>query len=314
MFLAVRVNADPRKGGRYSKFPTKEEYKEIWDSSPMNGFHECVNFKRFKGKCIKGYLPPTGFKKYVPNEPFAVVFVTAKTKTDPKLANKIIGIQLNCTKTPHTMNRNNDEIPSDLRSYLNNKGSNLTYNYTAPHECSILFSKYIDDGSEAIFPKADNGKTWSRPAIKPISEKNIPAILNKIENEISKEDKKQWNHIKKFIEFNSLEQMSEDFDKAVSNLQKEAKFENNPKGNRHPPKVKTTATVYIRDPQIVAAVLKRAKGKCERCHKKTFKRKKDGTPYLEVHHKKMLKDGGADAMENAIALCPNCHRKIHFGR
>ena len=40
-------------------------------------------------------------------------------------------------------------------------------------------------------------------------------------------------------------------------------------------------------------------------------RKKDGTPYLESHHIIWLKDGGADSLENTVALCPNCHRKMH---
>lgn len=33
----------------------------------------------------------------------------------------------------------------------------------------------------------------------------------------------------------------------------------------------------------------------------------------EVHHKVPLSAGGDDTVENAIALCPNCHRKAHFG-
>ncbi|SFB88291.1 HNH endonuclease [Marinospirillum celere] len=44
-----------------------------------------------------------------------------------------------------------------------------------------------------------------------------------------------------------------------------------------------------------------------------FNRKSDGTPYLEVHHKTPLALGGEDTVENAIALCPNCHRKAHYG-
>jgi 5-methylcytosine-specific restriction protein A len=34
---------------------------------------------------------------------------------------------------------------------------------------------------------------------------------------------------------------------------------------------------------------------------------------LEVHHKKQLSEGGEDTVENAIALCPNCHREAHYG-
>jgi len=44
-----------------------------------------------------------------------------------------------------------------------------------------------------------------------------------------------------------------------------------------------------------------------------FIRKKDNTPYLEVHHKIQLAEGGEDSIENAIAVCPNCHRELHFG-
>jgi 5-methylcytosine-specific restriction protein A len=43
-------------------------------------------------------------------------------------------------------------------------------------------------------------------------------------------------------------------------------------------------------------------------------RSKDGMPYLEVHHVKQLKDGGSDRIDNAVALCPNCHRKAHYGK
>lgn len=35
-------------------------------------------------------------------------------------------------------------------------------------------------------------------------------------------------------------------------------------------------------------------------------------PYLEVHHIKILSHGGSDSVENVVALCPNCHKKIHL--
>jgi 5-methylcytosine-specific restriction enzyme A len=71
---------------------------------------------------------------------------------------------------------------------------------------------------------------------------------------------------------------------------------------------------FVRNPDVVAEVRFRAKGKCEGCNKNApFLRRKDGKPYLEVHHVKQLADGGEDTVENAIALCPNCHRERHFG-
>ncbi len=71
---------------------------------------------------------------------------------------------------------------------------------------------------------------------------------------------------------------------------------------------------YKRNPDVVAEVLYLANGKCQKCKNDApFLRKSDKTPYLEVHHKIPLSDGGDDTVENSIALCPNCHRKEHFG-
>ncbi len=71
---------------------------------------------------------------------------------------------------------------------------------------------------------------------------------------------------------------------------------------------------YERNPDVVAEVLSRAKGVCERCNRPApFIRRFDNSPYLEVHHRKFLSEGGEDTVENAVALCPNCHREAHFG-
>ncbi len=40
--------------------------------------------------------------------------------------------------------------------------------------------------------------------------------------------------------------------------------------------------------------------------------REDGSP-LEVHHVIRLADGGSDTINNSVALCPNCHRELHFG-
>jgi 5-methylcytosine-specific restriction protein A len=87
------------------------------------------------------------------------------------------------------------------------------------------------------------------------------------------------------------------------------------KDARAKPKQKTVTTiVYDRNPDVVAEVLFRAKGSCEKCFKLApFNRKSDGSPYLEVHHKVPLAQNGDDTVENAIALCPNCHRGAHYG-
>lgn len=81
-----------------------------------------------------------------------------------------------------------------------------------------------------------------------------------------------------------------------------------------PVKIKVVMEVYLRNADVVAEVLDRAAGICERCMKMApFMRRKDGTPYLEVHHRTHLAYGGEDTIENAIALCANCHRELHYG-
>jgi len=84
--------------------------------------------------------------------------------------------------------------------------------------------------------------------------------------------------------------------------------------NKKPVPVEVTTLTYQRNRDVVSEVLERAKGVCENCgNNAPFLRAKDNTPYLEVHHIIMLADGGEDTVENALALCPNCHRKKHFG-
>lgn len=82
-----------------------------------------------------------------------------------------------------------------------------------------------------------------------------------------------------------------------------------------PIKQLTSREEFIRNPYIVAAALLRAVDKCEMpdCDYKPFQ-KDDGKPYLEVHHIDPLSEGGDDTLINAAALCPRCHRELHFGK
>jgi len=78
--------------------------------------------------------------------------------------------------------------------------------------------------------------------------------------------------------------------------------------------IQVTTNLYQRNPDVVVEVLLRANGVCEICKQSApFNRRSDGSPYIEVHHKTQLAHGGDDTVENAIAACPNCHRKAHFG-
>ena len=84
--------------------------------------------------------------------------------------------------------------------------------------------------------------------------------------------------------------------------------------NNIPEKIEVITVIFKRNPDVIVEVLDRANGFCEYCNKKApFLRAKDNTPYLEVHHKIPLSDRGMDNIDNAVALCPNCHRQEHYG-
>lgn len=83
---------------------------------------------------------------------------------------------------------------------------------------------------------------------------------------------------------------------------------------KKPEKVRVTSVEFRRNAYVIVAVRRRAKGICEQCSARApFLRKTDGTPYLEIHHRTPLSQGGEDTVENAMALCPNCHRHLHHG-
>ena len=116
---------------------------------------------------------------------------------------------------------------------------------------------------------------------------------------------------------NNLEAYLNDFNdqvkKALSSS-KESRVKRLKKAPKKPKRITVTTSIFKRNPDVVADVLINANGFCQKCNKAApFVKREDKTPYLEVHHKLKLADGGDDTVENAIALCPNCHRKMHFG-
>lgn len=69
---------------------------------------------------------------------------------------------------------------------------------------------------------------------------------------------------------------------------------------------------FVRDPAVRRAALERAGGKCEYCGSAGFKMT-SGSIYLETHHVIPLGENGPDDASNVVALCPNDHRRAHFG-
>lgn len=133
-----------------------------------------------------------------------------------------------------------------------------------------------------------------------------------------------WSYVKPIPEWvgsldNSViaSELEADLDQEVSRSKSQTSTERKERlssAPRQPEAIQVISKGFRRNADVVAEVLYRANGICEECKSPApFIRASNGTPYLEVHHIRTLANGGEDTVENAIAVCPNCHRKLHFG-
>ena len=76
--------------------------------------------------------------------------------------------------------------------------------------------------------------------------------------------------------------------------------------------IRELVTQYHRDQYVALYAKRRANGICDLCENEAPFLDKNGQPYLESHHIVWLAQGGSDTIDNTVALCPNCHRKMHI--
>ena len=79
-----------------------------------------------------------------------------------------------------------------------------------------------------------------------------------------------------------------------------------------PQKKQASVGTYTRNPYIAQYAKVRANGFCQLCGNSASFICDNGDPYLESHHVIWLSKGGMDSVDNTVALCPNCHRKMHI--
>ncbi len=77
-----------------------------------------------------------------------------------------------------------------------------------------------------------------------------------------------------------------------------------------PKVISVTGNRFVRSSAVMEKAKELAKGRCQLCRRKgPFQ--VNGRYFLESHHIVPLAEGGKDAIDNVIGLCPNCHRKMH---
>lgn len=132
-----------------------------------------------------------------------------------------------------------------------------------------------------------------------------------------KNDQEAWReNIKQLGEYNRFTEIYENFNKmklhyfeslSLRDLKQTLLDNQSNKNNRK----MTQTTVYDRSVYIKEFARKVANGLCQLCDNEAPFKDKQGNPFLEVHHVHYLSKGGSDTIDNVVALCPNCHRKIH---
>jgi 5-methylcytosine-specific restriction protein A len=93
----------------------------------------------------------------------------------------------------------------------------------------------------------------------------------------------------------------------LAELEFQAKYSFKEGGKRE-----VVSEVYERDSIVSEYTKRKADGICQLCNQPAPFRNLDGEPYLETHHIDWLSKEGKDLIENTVALCPNCHRKMHI--
>lgn len=115
----------------------------------------------------------------------------------------------------------------------------------------------------------------------------------------------------RFVPVEELPTESSDMTKATAKYELKALLD-----SRAPPPPQANETVVLyryRSALVQRYARLRANGFCEGCGDAAPFVTEYQEPFLEVHHLLRLADEGPDTPENVAALCPNCHRRAHYG-
>lgn len=110
----------------------------------------------------------------------------------------------------------------------------------------------------------------------------------------------------------SIERVNSDSERSFDALHEEAKIEGEEAVSQKTVRTYQTQQ-YNRSEKVKQYVKARADGQCEGCGDSAPFISKTGDPYLHAHHVHELSDGGDDTVDTVIALCPNCHYRVHHG-
>lgn len=118
--------------------------------------------------------------------------------------------------------------------------------------------------------------------------------------------------LSKYLAYVESTQLNEDKSYAHIHSMPSDELENLAKQCEGKPSIMSSLTkTFLRNPYVSRYAKQRANGVCQLCNQKAPFLDANGEPYLESHHIVWLSKDGEDTVGNTVALCPNCHRKMH---
>ena len=69
--------------------------------------------------------------------------------------------------------------------------------------------------------------------------------------------------------------------------------------------------LYEKNVYVAELARRKSNGICQLCELPAPFRDRRGRPFLETHHIEWISEGGQDTIDNTVALCPNCHARMH---
>ena len=204
------------------------------------------------------------------------------------------------------------DLIDDAAAYLSSD-----IGFSTPKNATRFLSQMVSVAPEQISRYQDQIEELKQHSDKQVQE-NCNTILNALNKGNDKSSGRE-NGVDKSLSDQpqdpqppSQEQVNPDNRQSLDLLRKEAKEES---VNDVPQKATTSHQVqqYNRSKKVKQYVKARADGQCEGCGDPAPFISKTGKPYLHAHHIHELSDGGADTVDTVIALCPNCHYRVHHG-
>jgi len=169
------------------------------------------------------------------------------------------------------------------------------------------FKYYFELLKSSIYEFIDYSIKHTKILPKMISAHSVGSII--FLSEFLEKEIPNPSFVLKAIKINELSNI-----KKIQNLSTSRLRELADKTKAAPSKITTKSTAFIRNPYVAELSKRLAGGACQNCKQPApFINRFTKEHYLETHHIIPLSEGGEDTIGNVIALCPNCHRKGHYG-